>query len=119
MKGSTRVVVGALVLIFLLSAFATAREDYARPVIKILKVGHTVIRYDGIAYHFRSPVPISITLDRIDERYVELEVKPVDYAIPTIAVSLWWEDFPINSLGIETGGDNSWTLDTETGYAEK
>lgn len=119
MKGSTKIVLGVLVLIFLLSAFATARDEYARPVIKIIKVGHSVVRYDKIAYHFRSPVSITVTFDKIDDRYVELEVKPVDYAIPTIAVSLWWEDFPTNSLGIESGGDNSWTLDTETGYAEK
>lgn len=119
MKGSTKIVLGVLVLIFVLSTFATASDYYARPVIRILKVGHTVIRYDNIAYHFRSPISIVVTFDKIDDRYVELEVKPIDIAIPTIGVSLWWEDFPVNSLGIEAGGDNSWTLDTETGYAEK
>ena len=119
MKGSTKIVLGALVLIFLLSAVASGMEEYARPVVRILKVGHTVIRYDKIAYHFRSPVSISVTFDKIDDRYVELTIKPVDFVIPTIDLSLWWDNFPVNSLGLVEGGDNSWTLDTETGYAEK
>jgi len=119
MKGSTKIVLGALVLIFLLSAVVSAKEEYARPVIKVLKVGHTIVRFDKIAYHFRSPTSITVTFERIDDRYVELVFKPVDYAIPTMDVSLWWGDFPVNSLGLVDGGDNSWTLDTETGYAEK
>ena len=119
MKGSTRILLGALVLIFILSAFAAAREEYARPIVKIVKVGHSVVRYDRISYHFRSTVSLSVTFDKIDDRYVELELKPVDFAVPTIAVSLWWGDFPVNSLDLEQGGSNTWTLDTETGYAEK
>ena len=119
MRGSTKIVLGALVLIFVLSAFATAADRYARPIVEILKIGHTVVRFNSISYHFRSPVDLTVTFEKIDERYVELEVKPIDYSIPTIDVSLWWDGFPVNSLGIEQGGDNTWTLDTETGYAEK
>jgi hypothetical protein len=119
MKGSTKIVLGALALIFLLSAVVSAEEPYARPIVQIVKTGHTVVRFDRISYHFSSPVSISVTFEKIDDRYVELYVKPIDYAIPTISVSLWWGDFPVNSLGLVEGGDNTWTLDTETGYAEK
>ena len=119
MKGSTKFVLGALVLVFLLSTVVSAGEDYARPVVQLLKVGHTVVRFDKIAYHFRSPASLTITLEKIDDRYVELTIKPIDYAIPTVDVSLWWDFFPANLLGLETGGENTWTLDTETGYAEK
>jgi hypothetical protein len=119
MKGSTKIVLGALVLIFLLSAVVSAKEEYAIPVVKVLKVGHAVVRFDGIAYHFSSSTSISVTFDKIDDTHVELIIKTADYYIPTTTVGLWWEDFPINSLDLTAGGDNSWTLDTETGYAEK
>jgi len=119
MKGSTKIVLGALALVFLLSAFASAMDEYAIPIVKIVKIGHTVVRYEGIAYHFRSPISISVTFDSIDDTHVELLIKPIDNYVATTTVSLWWGDFPINSLDVDQGGDNTWTLDTETGYAEK
>jgi hypothetical protein len=120
MKGSMKIVLGALALILLLSTLASAKEEvYAIPIVKIVKTGYSVIRYDKVLYYFSSPVSLSVTFDKIDDRYVEVVVKPIDFLTPTIAVSLWWGDFPVNSLGLEAGGDNSWTLDTETGYAEK
>lgn len=119
MKGSTKIVLGALVLIFLLSAGVSALEDYARPVVQILKSGHDVVRFERIAYHFRTTVGVTVIFEKIDDRYVELVVKPIDFVLPIIDISLWWDDFPVNSLGLVAGGDNSWTLDTETGYAEK
>ncbi len=119
MKGSMKIVLGALALIFLLSTIAAARDIYALPIVKIVKTGHTDIKFDKILYHFSSPVSLTVTFDKIDDRFVEIEVKPTDFLTPTIAVSLWWGDFPVNSLGLEAGGDNTWTLDTETGYAEK
>ena len=119
MKGSMKVLLSALALILLLSTVATARDIYARPIVKLVKTGYTTIKFDKINYYFSSPVSLTVTFDKIDDRFVEIEIKPVDYPTPTIAVSLWWGDFPVNSLGLEAGGDNSWTLDTETGYAEK
>jgi hypothetical protein len=121
MKGSTKIVLGALVLILLLGGVVTAKDEYsiAIPIVKIVKIGHTVVRYDGISYHFSSPVALNVTLDKVDDTHVELYIKTVDTYIPTMTVGLWWDDFPINSLELDMGGENSWTLDTETGYAEK
>lgn len=119
MKGSTRVLLGALMIIFALSSVASAKDEYVMPVEKTLKDGTNVVRYDGISYHFSSISNISVTFDRIDDRYVELRIKTIDLYVPTVAVSIWWGDFPVNILDIEVGGYNLWVLDTETGYAEK
>jgi len=121
MRGSTKIVLGALVFIVLMSGVVTAKDEYsiAIPIVKILKIGHTVVRYEGISYHFSSPTTINVTLEKTDDTHVELCIKPVDTYVPTMTVGLWWGDFPVNSLELGMGGDNSWTLDTETGYAEK
>ena len=121
MRGSTKIVLGVIVFILLLGGAVTAKDDYsiAIPIVKIVKIGHTVVRYEGISYHFSSPVTLNVTLDKIDDTHVELDIKTVDTYVPTMSIGLWWGDFPINSLELEMGGDNTWTLDTETGYAEK
>ena len=120
MKGSAKILLAALALIFLLTTIAETQEIYALPVVKILKAGHSVVKYDKVLYHFKTPEEISVTFETIDDRYIELTVKQTDeIMLPYMEVNLWWEDFPVNTLILGAGGSNTWTLDSETGYAEK
>lgn len=120
MRGSARILLAASVLIILLGVVVEASEEYALPVVKILKTGHSVVKYEGISYHFKTPEPIVVTLEAVDDQHVELVIKQTsEIMLPYMVVSLWWDDFPVNTLAIGMGGDNSWTLDSETGYAEK
>jgi hypothetical protein len=120
MKGSAKFLLAALMLVFLLSTIAESQEIYALPVVKELKAGHSVVRYDKVVYHFKTTEEISVTFESIDDRYVELFIKQTDdIRLPYLEVNLWWDDFPINTLMLGIGGDNSWIVDSETGYAEK
>ena len=85
---------------------------------KLLRPGLTTVKFDRTAYNFYNNDPVAITMTRLDDRYVELKIELVA-PVPTTMVTLYWDCFPINSLTVGSGGDNTWTLDSETGYAEK
>jgi hypothetical protein len=119
MKGRARILLGVMALILLCSVFASAQKLYPIPTVeKLLRPGLTVVKYDRTAYYFSNNEPVVITLTKLDDRYVDLKIETA-LPVPTTVVTLWWGDFPFNTLTVGTGGDNSWTLDSETGYAEK
>lgn len=119
MKGRARILLGVVALILLCCSFLSAQKIYSIPTLeKLLRPGQTVVKYDRIAYNFYNNDPIVVTFTKLDDRFVDLKIEPT-LPVPTTVVVLWWGDFPFNTLTVETGGDNSWTLDSETGYAEK
>jgi hypothetical protein len=79
----------------------------------------SVIRYETIAYTFYTPVALNVRFETVDANRVKLTVQPAT-AIPySCNVSVQWLAFPPVMLDIEGGGSGSFTLNTETGYAEK
>jgi hypothetical protein len=118
MKGRARILLCVVVLVFIWSVLAASQIIYKVPLDRLLRPGVSIVKYDRTAYYFYNNEPITVTLTKIDIRYTELKVSVVG-PIPTTIVTLYWDSSPLNFLTIESGGDNTWTLDSETGYAEK
>ena len=118
MKGRARILLCVVALVFIWGVFSAGQKVYQVPLEKLLRPGETRVRYDRTAYYFSNNEPVAITLTKLDDRYTELKMDVVG-PVPTTIVNLWWDSFPFNSLTIDSGGDNTWTLDSETGYAEK
>ena len=118
MKGRARILLCVVALVLILSVLAESQVIYRVPLDRLLRPGASVVKYDRTAYHFYNNEPITITLTKLDSRYTELKIDIIG-PVPTTIVSLYWDSSFINMLGVESGGDNTWTLDSETGYAEK
>lgn len=119
MKGRARILLCVVALVLIWSVFSASQRIYRLPsMVKLLRPGITTVKYDRTAYYFYNNEPIAITLTKLDERYTKLEMDVVG-PIPTTVVTLWWNSFPFNTLTVDSGGDNTWNLDSETGYAEK
>jgi hypothetical protein len=120
MKGSARVILLVLaVLIFTGSVWA--QEENMLPVNKVARSGQTVIKYDGIAYRITSRITLRLTFNKIDDRYVQLKAQPIGGTDvqPFYEFTIQWGLFPANMLTFDSGDGGTYTLDTETGYAEK
>lgn len=119
MKGRARILLCAVALVLIVSTLSAGQKIFQLPTIeKLLRPGLTTVKYDRTAYNFYNNEPITITLNKLDDRYTELKVDIVG-PVPTTIVTLNWDYFPFNTLTVGSGGDNTWTLDSETGYAEK
>ncbi len=119
MKGRARILLCVVALVLIWTSLSAGQKIYELPTIeKLLRPGSTVVKYNRTAYNFYNNEPIAITLTKLDDRYTELKVDLVT-PVPTAIVTLGWDYFPFNTLTITSGGDNTWTLDSETGYAEK
>ena len=119
MKGRARILLCVVALVFIWGVFSAGQIIYQLPTMdKLLRPGVSTVKYDRTAYYFYNNEPIAITLTKLDDRFIELKMDVVG-PVPTTVVNLWWDAFPFNTLTIDSGGDNTWTLDSETGYAEK
>ena len=118
MKGRARILLCVVALVFIWSGLALGHRIFLPTMDKLLRPGLSTVRYDRTAYHFYNNEPIAITLTKLDDRFTELKMDVVG-PLPTTIVILYWDSFMFNALTIDSGGDNTWTLDSETGYAEK
>ena len=118
MKGRARILLCVVALVFIWSVFVAGHKVHKMPLEKLLRPGETTVKYCRTAYHFCNDERIAITLTKLDDRYTELKMEVVG-PVPTTIVTLYWDSYPFNSLTVGSGGDNTWTLDSETGYAEK
>lgn len=119
MRGTKRVLLFALIAL-LFAVSVTAQNEHMLPLEKNIKSGLTVIRYDNIAYRINSRTSLNLTFERIDERYVGLSARPIagSPVQPYYEFSIQWSGFSANLLDFSAPG-GTYTLDTETGYAEK
>jgi hypothetical protein len=118
MKGRARILLFVMVLIMAWSAVSAGQRIFQMELDKLLRPGLSIVKYNRTAYHFYNNDPVAITMTSLDDRYVELKMDLIG-PVPTTIVTLYWDSYPINSLSVEAGGNNTWTLDSETGYAEK
>ena len=119
MKGRARILLCVLALVLICSALSAGQKIYQLPTMeKLLRPGSSTVKYDRTAYCFYNNEPIAITFTKLNDQYTELKVEVVG-PVPTTIVTLWWDAYPFNTLTVDSGGDNTWTLDSETGYAEK
>jgi hypothetical protein len=117
-------IVGRLSLvisILLISAVLLMAQECALPIDKTVGPGYTSIKFDGRVYRVFSTTAVHLTFSRVNDRIVNLAVKPlkVNFPAPYSELSIQWEPFPTIPLSLDTSGQNDFNLDTETGYAEK
>ncbi|UCF03995.1 MAG: hypothetical protein JSV33_08520 [bacterium] len=119
MKGSLRSL-SLIVLLILVLATIVVADEYVIPVTETIRTGSLTIRFDGINYRFATDRIVTVTLSKIDDRWVRCHIKPVGGGVlPFCEVVAQWYNFPPVSLPLGAGDGNDYSLDTETGYAEK
>ena len=121
MRGSGKILMAALALVLVTTPLALAKgEPRSMPTDKTTGTVYTLIRFDGVIYRVVSEIPCDITFERIDEEHHRVFVATIpDGVISYCEVEIQWGDFPPVVLDIVLGGNNSWLLGIETGYAEK
>jgi hypothetical protein len=119
MRGSKRVLVCVLTAL-LVTVSVAAQNEYMMPLERNIKPGLIVIKYDDIAYRICSRTSLNLTFEKVNDRYVQLSARPIAGApiLPYYDFSIQWGDFPASILSFTPPG-GTYTLDTETGYAEK
>jgi hypothetical protein len=121
MKGSIRLLLLALLLVFLLTPVSEAQDQCEMTLEKQIGPGKISVVYDGIEYHFYARTLFKLQFNKIDNSYVLLHVKPLADPLElqiTYQCSIQWGDFPANILQVGSSG-GTFGLGTETGYAEK
>lgn len=119
MKGSIRVLPLVILLVIVLTTLVVADEYMLAPT-KTISTGTGVVKFDGIVYRFFTERSVNVTFSRIDYRWVRLQIKPIDnLVLPYCDVTVQWLTFPPVDLPLGAAGTNDYSLDTETGYAEK
>lgn len=120
MRGSMRMFLFVL-MVLLVTMTVSAQEERMLFMEKTIKPGQTIVKYDNVVYRIFSRTSLSLTFSRIDNRYVRLHAEPAagtGYQ-PYYEFSIQWSSFPANLLDFSSPGGGTYTLDTETGYAEK
>jgi hypothetical protein len=123
MKGS-KWIFACLVLMFCLTAVsARAEEVNAWTITKAAATTSVIppagiVRFDAVLYNFQTGVPLNVSFERIDASRVKLRVRPLTPS-PYCIISIQWGGFPACYLDLYGDGTSSFTLNTETGYAEK
>lgn len=120
-KGSKWILgIVAFALCLSFAVFAQDQYEYALPLEKTIGPGHVVVEYDKIAYNFYSDDEFFIRMERIDDGHVKLYVKPQKISVQIYCeLSVQWGPFEPVTLQVNSSDGNSFTLGTETGYAEK
>jgi hypothetical protein len=119
MRGSRAILALAALVLVLGATALCAQETYAMPLDRSINPVRTAIKYDTIIYTFICANPYNVRLEKIDAKRVRLTVKPLDLVTPYQEISLQWGSFPAMTLSIDSGGGDTFILNTETGYAEK
>ena len=119
MRGSRAIIALAALALILSATMLWAQEPYGLPLDRSINPVRTTVKYDANIYTFFCQNPYNVRFEKIDANRVKLIVRPLDKVTPHQEICLQWSSFPAVSLLIDTSGDNSFILDTETGYAEK
>jgi hypothetical protein len=119
MRGSRAILALAALAIVLGATMLYAQTPYGMPLERSINPVRTAVKYDANIYTFYCQNPYNVRFERIDARRVKLTVRPLDKVTPYEEISIQWGVFPILTLPIDGSGDNSFILNTETGYAEK
>jgi hypothetical protein len=120
MKGS-RGILALLAIVILVAAMpAWSQQPYSKVVSKSISPGRTQIRFESIVYSFTTQGTFSVEFESVDPARVRLTLKPIkpEYA-PYPALYVQWESFGAVSLIVTGPSGDTYTLNTETGYAEK
>jgi hypothetical protein len=118
MKGSKWILALATVAIFLAASPVWAQDQYAMPLDRIITTGHTPVKFQNIAYDFGVQGTFSIRLERLDSSHVKLTVKLIKPDVQP-HVTVQWGTFQQADLGAPGPAGDTFTLNSETGYAEK
>ena len=119
MKGSRAVLALAAVVIIMGAAALWAQDQYSMPVNKVMNAGRATVRFDPYVYTFVSDEVLSVTFEKLDAVRVKLTIKPLTVPEPFEHVTVQWGSFQPVGLTLDSPGENSFILNTETGYAEK
>ncbi len=121
MRGMMRIFLLAVLVLILASAFASAEGSLALPTTdKAINSGFTVITFENITYRIFSANSYRIYFERVDVTHNRIFLIPVaGEQIPYYDVYIQWGLFPPVCLDIGAGGEESYLLGSETGYAEK
>ena len=119
MKGSRLILALAAVLLVLGASTLWAQVEYAIPLDKVVGAGRTSVKFDVNVYTFLANDVITVRFEKLDRLHVKLTVKPVVAVSPYREISVQWSTLPPVGLTIGSSGENSFILNTETGYAEK
>jgi hypothetical protein len=118
MKGSKWILAMVIVALLLAASPVWAQDPYAKPLDTIIKSGSTVIKYQGTAYNFCAQGTYSIVLEKVDAVHIKLTIRLIKTEVtPHLAVQ--WGPFQQADLGSPTTDPETFTLNSETGYAEK
>ncbi len=121
MKGSIRLLLLAVLLVFILTPISGAGDEYEMTLEKQICPGKISVVYDGIEYHFLARTFFKLRFSKIDNSHVLFHAKPL-VSSPELQLSyecsIQWGDFPANILQVGSEG-GTYRLGTETGYAEK
>lgn len=119
MKGSRAVLALIAIVLMLGTASLWAQEQNSVPVDKVLTSGRMTIRFDTRVYTFTAETTLSVRFEKLDATHVKLTATPISTAKPVVQATVQWDLFPPVGLQLESSASNSFTLNTETGYAEK
>lgn len=120
MKGSVRIILSVALALLVLTAALQAQELMLPRLVKTIGPGHSYVRYGSVVYHIYTQIEISLAFEKIDARYTRLVVRPLKTGpTPFCELTIQWGSFPANLLSFGGVDGGTWTLDAETGYAEK
>jgi hypothetical protein len=104
----------------LLATIVFAEEQYGIPLNKSISPGRTAVKYEETIFQFNTQGNFQATFQRLDDQHVRVFVKPVEEENqPYSDIVLQWGSFPPVILSVGSPGGEGFTLNTETGYAEK
>jgi hypothetical protein len=120
MRGGTiMLALAALLLLFSVSPLR-AQDPYYKPLDRTIGSGVSVIKFDDIAYRFTADASFSLRIERIDTNHIRVFIKPVKQEPrPYYEVGVQWGNFGGIVLDFTSPDGDSFTFNTETGYAEK
>ena len=122
MKGCWRTTSLAVVLLLLVATTVSAQQEYAEALDKAISPGYSSVSFEGTVYRFFSSCDFVVTFESVDSEHVQLHVRPLfkpGGVLPYYALSVQWGSNPAALLLLDESGSGSFTLGSETGYAEK
>jgi hypothetical protein len=96
--------------------------DFAIPtdVVKTVAPGISSVSFEGVTYRIATAGRYEFRFERLDPTHHKLTIVPLEQQLQAIYdVYIQWDLFPPVILDLGGGGGFSYTLGTETGYAEK
>jgi hypothetical protein len=119
MRGSIKILLALIAVVMLAAPFARA-GDLGLPTDKTASSSFRLVYFEGVTYRIVTEIPCEVHFSKVDENHHRLVVLPLtDGVTPFCDVMVQWGNFPYLTLGLFSGGANTWILGTETGYAEK